>query len=274
MTTRNSGPNMSQFDNITTTTTTTTTLPPQTPPLSPSLPSPEKQTPSLHPQNQKSKLPKRIKVTDESGWTHIIRGSKAQRKQSYIQPTMTPPHLLKPQEVAEKYMNSVEKACIRLKGFTSDWEESECREKMEEMMEKDVLNSDKVKIGNCVCLGLGSLTGVNGSKSSWYELVTLIWILKILGKFLPIWYYTYKHTLQPIPPSSPPIHISPPSFIPFHSFSPFYHVFKKEGFFFFFLWPVSLPRSFFLNDFFLFLSSFYSRKETQDRRCVYARSTI
>lgn len=154
-----------------------------TPPTPPTPPQPPENPPSLHPKNQKSKLPKRIKVTDPSGWTHIIRGSKAQKKQSYIKPMAH----LKPQEVAAN-MTSVEKACMRLKGFTSDWEKSECREKMKEMMEEDVLMSDKVNISNCVCLGLGSLTGVNGSKSSWYELVTLIWILEILGMLV----HTYK----------------------------------------------------------------------------------
>ena len=87
---------------------------------------------------------------------------------------------LKPQEVAAN-MTTVEKAYMRLKGYAGEWEKSECRAKMEEMMEEDVLMSDKVNISNCVCLGLGSLTGVNGSKSSWYELVTLIWILELLG---------------------------------------------------------------------------------------------
>lgn len=164
----------------------------------------EPKPPSLHPKNRKSNLPKRIKVTDPSGWTHIIRGSKAQKKQSYIKPMSH----LKPQEVAAN-MTSVEKACMRLKGFASDWQKSECREKMEEMMEEDVLMSDKVNISNCVCLGLGSLTGVNGSKSSWYELVTLIWILEILGMFR----YMHTNLSPPPPPPTSSLH----SFI--HSFT-------------------------------------------------------
>ena len=174
------------------------TLTTPTPPSPPSPPSPPPQkTPSFQqPKNQKSKVPKRIKVTDPSGWTHIIRGSKAQKKQSYIKPMAH----LKPQEVAAN-MTSVEKAGMRLKGFASDWEKSECREKMEEMMEEDVLMSDKVNISNCVCLGLGSLTGINGSKSSWYELVTLIWILEILGMLI--------HTNQTPPPPITFLHSSP-----------------------------------------------------------------
>lgn len=179
MTTQNSSPSCHTL-------TTSPTPSPQPPPP----PQTPEKPPSLQPKNQKSKLPKRIKVTDSSGWTHIIRGSKAQKKQSYIKPMAH----LKPQEVAAN-MTSVEKACMRLKGFASDWEKSECREKMEEMMEEVVLMSDRVNISNCVCLGLGSLTGVNGSKSSWYELVTLIWILEILGMLI--------HTNQPLPPFPP-----------------------------------------------------------------------
>lgn len=131
---------------------------------------------SQNPPYPKSILPKRIQVTDPSGWTHIIRGSKAQKKQSYIKPMAH----LKPQEV-DANMTSLEQASTRLRGYACDWEKSECREKMQRIMEEDVLMSDKVNISSCVCLGLGSLTGVNGSKSSWYELVTLIWILEILG---------------------------------------------------------------------------------------------
>lgn len=177
MTSQNSSPSCHTL-----TTTTKSPIPP-TPPTPPPADHHPPCSP-LPPKNQKSKVPKRIKVTDPSGWTHIIKGSKAQKKQLYIKPMAmaaadAAAHL-KPQEVAAN-MTSVEKACMRLKGFASDWEKSECRKKMEEMMEKEVLISDKVNISNCVCLGLGSLTGVNGSKSSWYELVTLIWILDILG---------------------------------------------------------------------------------------------
>lgn len=188
---------MSHFDNTTITTTTNTNTISTTTPKAPDL---------LQPKNKKSKLPKRIRVTDPSGWTHIIRGSKAQKKQSYIKPMAH----LKPREVAAN-MTTVEKACMRLKGYAGDWEKSECREKMEEMMEEDVLMSDKVNISNCVCLGLGSLTGVNGSKSSWYELVTLIWILEILGM------YTYTYTARsphPLIPPSPLYYVAKVSPIP------------------------------------------------------------
>lgn len=127
----------------------------------------------------KSILPKRMQVTDTSGWTHVIRGSKAQKKQSYIKPMAH----LKPQEVDANM--TLDRAYIQLKGFACDWEKSECSKTMLKIVEEDVLLSDKVNISSCVCLGLGSLTGVNRSKSSWYELVTLIWILETLGMYIP-----------------------------------------------------------------------------------------
>ncbi|MCJ1465599.1 hypothetical protein MMC07_004218 [Pseudocyphellaria aurata] len=48
------------------------------------------------------------------------------------------------------------------------------------MLEHQVMTSENVNITSCVCLGLGSLAGVDGAKASWYELVALISILDIL----------------------------------------------------------------------------------------------
>lgn len=159
------------------------------------------------PPYSKSILPKRIQVKDTSGWTHIIRGSKAQRKQSYIKPMSH----LKPREV-DANMKTVEQASMRLKGYACDWEKSECREKLQKIMEEDVLMSDNVNISSCVCLGLGSLTGVNGSKSSWYELVTLIWILEILGMYITYTQiYTHIHIYIYIFYTSIYTHRAPPS---------------------------------------------------------------
>lgn len=119
--------------------------------------------------------PKRVEVTDSSGWTHIIKGSKSQRDQLQIKPMAH----LKPQEIdpalTEERLHSL------LGKYTREWEESECFGKVKTMLEQQAMNSDKVNITSCVCLGLGSVAGIDGAKASWYELVALISILDILS---------------------------------------------------------------------------------------------
>lgn len=131
----------------------------------------------IPPKPQSSTVSKRVQVTDTSGWTHIIKGSKAQNKQLYLQLMA---HLI-PQAV-DPTLN-MDKVLNLLKRYTREWEESDCREKILTIVEEKVLSSGNVNITNCVCLGLGSLTGLNNCNASWYELATLISILEILGKF-------------------------------------------------------------------------------------------
>ena len=119
--------------------------------------------------------PKRIQVTDPSGWTHIIKGSKSQRNQLHIKPMAH----LKPKEIDPAL--TVEKLHELLGRFTREWEESECCEKVQALLEQQVMTSENVNITRCVCLGLGSLAGIDGAKASWYELVALISILNILS---------------------------------------------------------------------------------------------
>ena len=119
--------------------------------------------------------PKRIQVTDTSGWTHIIKGSSSQRNQLHIQPMA----LLKPKEIdptlTMERLDQLLRACTRL------WEESECCGKIRTMLKQKLMESENINITSCVCLGLGSLAGIDGVKASWYELAALISILNILS---------------------------------------------------------------------------------------------
>lgn len=126
-------------------------------------------------QKKPNPQPKRIQVTDSSGWTHITKGSKSQRNQLLIKPVAH----LKPKEVDPAL--TVERLNERLGRFTREWEESECFGKIKIMLEQQAMKSDSVNITSCVCLGLGSLAGIDGPKASWYELVALIAILDILS---------------------------------------------------------------------------------------------
>lgn len=86
---------------------------------------------------------------------------------------------LKPKEIDPAL--TVERLHELLERFTREWEESECCEKVQAMLEQQVMTSENVNITRCVCLGLGSLAGIDGAKASWYELVALISILNILS---------------------------------------------------------------------------------------------
>lgn len=119
--------------------------------------------------------PKRIHVTDPSGWTHIIKGSKSQRNQLQIKPMAH----LKPKEIDPA--QTVERLHKSLGRFTQEWEESECFGNVRTMLEQQVMKSENVNITSCVCLGLGSLAGIDGPKAAWHELAALISILDILG---------------------------------------------------------------------------------------------
>lgn len=119
--------------------------------------------------------PKRIQVTDTSGWTHIIKGSKSQRNQLHIQPMAH----LQPKEMDPEL--TAERLDELLRRFTREWEESDCWGKILTMLEEQFMKSENVNITSCVCLGLGSLAGIDGARASWYELVALISILDTLS---------------------------------------------------------------------------------------------
>lgn len=68
-----------------------------------------------------------------------------------------------------------------LRRFTREWEESDCCGKILTMLEEQFMKSENVNITSCVCLGLGSLAGIDRANASWYQLVALISILDTLS---------------------------------------------------------------------------------------------
>ena len=119
---------------------------------------------------------KRFQVTDTTGWTHIIKGSRSQSNQQHLLSTS-----LQPTEISEGL--TLEKVLEKHETCTRRWRESDCLKEVERILHEEVLTSNKVIITRCVCLGLGSLTRAYGeTANSWYELATLISVLEILGK--------------------------------------------------------------------------------------------
>ena len=120
-------------------------------------------------QNEKQK---RLQVTDEAGWTHIIKGSRAQRHQRNVSLN----EYLKPLEPPEDL--TVDKMKDKFQKFCQHWKESESFKNFKLVLEEGILASEKVELTRCVCLGLGSL---GGRDASMYELVFLYTTLETLG---------------------------------------------------------------------------------------------
>lgn len=118
---------------------------------------------------------KRLQVTDTSGWTHIIRGSRIQNHQRHIsvhetgKPIEAPRHL------------TIDKVGKKFDRYCQNWKESESFKNFQLILEGDVLASEKVSITRCVCLGLGSLTSEDGREAPMYELAFLFTTLDMLG---------------------------------------------------------------------------------------------
>ena len=115
---------------------------------------------------------KRQKVTDSSGWTHIIKG-----------PTNTPsprrrmpPDQIQPSITLKEYTDKFHAKNI------PHWKESSCFKKLTRILEEEILAAENVTISRCVCLGLGSLTA--GTLASSYELATFMSVLETLSTHL------------------------------------------------------------------------------------------
>lgn len=118
---------------------------------------------------------KRLQVTDTAGWTHIVKGSQAQKNQKHLIST----HQLRPTQVSKGL--TVQKACEILERYRKAWGESKLHEQVKDTLERQVLLAGMVSITRCVCLGLGSMTGTSSEEPSWYQLAFLLSVLEILG---------------------------------------------------------------------------------------------
>lgn len=137
-----------------------------------------------------------LQTTDTAGWTHIVKGSQAQKKQKYRIPWHpTPNH--PPKGL------TIEIACVTLQKFRKTLEESTFSGKMKAILESQsfLATAELHPITRCVCLGLGTITGfaTSYSRSPLYQLAFLIFVLDILGSFPPthiIVVYNYIYTVK------------------------------------------------------------------------------
>lgn len=117
---------------------------------------------------------KRHQITDSSGWTHIIRGPTS----SMSSPSSL---MLLPTEKLETSYTVEQYALNFWSKYSPHWRESSCFESLTRFFEYGFIDSSRVAITKCVCLGLGSLTV--GQRSSSYQLAALISMLEILGMY-------------------------------------------------------------------------------------------
>lgn len=120
---------------------------------------------------------KRLQITDTAGWTHIVKGSQAQKNQKHLTPTHEP----RPTQVPKGL--TVQKACDVLERYRNTWGECNRHAQVKDILQRQFFVLGGVSITRCVCLGLGSMTGISTEESSWYQLAFLISVLDILGLF-------------------------------------------------------------------------------------------
>ena len=129
---------------------------------------------------KKPTQPKRLTVEDADGWTHVTKGI-AKAKQYQLPPSED---VLVPAEIPDGL--TLEKAKVKYQQSKDVWDQSVACMRLEQTLKRRLAAHDDLLITNCVCLGLGTLTGL--TKTNWadrrlasqYQLAALQTVLKVL----------------------------------------------------------------------------------------------
>ncbi|KAG8525877.1 uncharacterized protein KY384_000637 [Bacidia gigantensis] len=127
------------------------------------------------PRSSKALQQKPSSLTDDQGWTHVIRGAHNIRK-----PTKTPSLNDSPNISPAKVTEGQQR-------YAALWSSSACCHQLRMILEQEIPLTHNLQMDKCVCLGLGSFT--DGRTSSKHQLATLTWMLGILSQ---------KHTFQAV----------------------------------------------------------------------------
>jgi len=122
---------------------------------------------------------KRIQISDASGWTTIIKGSKPQQHHQPL--VFSAPVAAGPSGIPAGL--TIQKVNDTFQRYLKPWKQSDCYKELKNVLEQSVLTSQVVKLERCVCLGLGSFTGGATVEASLWELAALVSILEILCSF-------------------------------------------------------------------------------------------
>lgn len=109
-------------------------------------------------------------VTDDAGWTHVIKGPKSNLALTSSLPFHPSEASLTTEDYAKKFHASI----------VPQWQESSCWQSLKSLFEQDILTSEHITITKCICLGLGSPTAYENSSS---QLAALIAILEVLSMY-------------------------------------------------------------------------------------------
>lgn len=126
-------------------------------------------------------------LTTSDGWTHVFRGTFAQKH------APRPPRIpvLSPTEIPSGL--TLAKVQETYTKCTRQWRESEWCAELVRILRTDVLpgvigEGEEIEgkgVDSCVVLGLGSLSGGDGREHSWWQLAALQTILEELRRCLP-----------------------------------------------------------------------------------------
>ena len=123
---------------------------------------------------------KRLEIIDDSGWTHITKGTHKQKLQRKYAIVSSSEEKLLPAEIPKGLtLRDVTNSFGR---YTKTWQDSSCLIQLQTLRQDFVLASN-IEFNKCVCLGLGSLTGGDRTETSFFELAALVSILEILGQY-------------------------------------------------------------------------------------------
>lgn len=122
---------------------------------------------------------KRLEFTDDSGWTHITKGTLKQKHALQYAPSSTCHENLSPTAIARGL--TIRDVSTFFEKHMRIWKDSSCLQRLRVIFQNSILASN-IRITNCVCLGLGSFTGGKFLETSFFELAALVSILEILGK--------------------------------------------------------------------------------------------
>lgn len=113
---------------------------------------------------------KNRQFTDHDGWTHVLKGPRAASKVGELS-----------QQGPDVKIDALPEAAdiARIQhGYDKIWLNTSCRQQLEDILTREILQSDHLRICNCVCLGLGSIT--NGRTASRHQFAALRWMLSLL----------------------------------------------------------------------------------------------
>jgi hypothetical protein len=123
---------------------------------------------------------KRQQIEDEDGWTHVIdspRKTQVKAKEGLL-------HTGDFERNGVSYVErTVEELKKDLEHYTKQWEDGEgCRSLREELL----IEKERKRVGDVVCLGLGSLQSARreGRRASFTQFAALRTIMEILGQWI------------------------------------------------------------------------------------------